>query len=72
MLCFLSIFKGALDVQDPLGLAGDNIPYGQFGRAIARVGDLNKDGFQGTVYLRRIILHFLITSFLYQANLVQN
>lgn len=37
---------GALDVQDPLGLVGDNIPYGQFGRAIARVGDLNKDGFQ--------------------------
>ena len=27
---------------------GDDIPYAQFGRAIARVGDLNKDGFQGT------------------------
>lgn len=26
---------------------GDDIPFAQFGRAIARVGDLNKDGFQG-------------------------
>lgn len=37
---------GALDVQDPLGLVGDDTPYGQFGRAIAGVGDLNKDSFQ--------------------------
>ena len=27
---------------------GDDILYAQFGRAIARIGDLNKDGFQGT------------------------
>ncbi|XP_078376333.1 integrin alpha-4-like isoform X2 [Oculina patagonica] len=38
--------NGALNLQDPLGLMGDNIPYAQFGRAIVRVGDLNKDGFQ--------------------------
>jgi len=31
---------------------GDNVPYAQFGKAIARVGDLNKDGFQGTVNCR--------------------
>lgn len=38
--------NGALNLQDPLGLTGDDIPYAQFGRAIVRVGDLNKDGFQ--------------------------
>ncbi|KAJ7390000.1 integrin [Desmophyllum pertusum] len=38
--------KGALNLQDPLGLMGDDIPYAQFGKAIARVGDLNKDGYQ--------------------------
>lgn len=45
----LFAFQGALDLQDSFGLKGDNIPYAQFGRAIAKVGDLNKDGFQGTV-----------------------
>jgi len=38
--------NGALNLQDALGLMGDDIPFAQFGRAIARVGDLNKDGFQ--------------------------
>lgn len=45
---YILYLQGALNLQDPLGLAGDDIPYAQFGRAIVRVGDLNKDGFQGT------------------------
>jgi len=38
--------KGALNLQDSVGLMGDNVPFAQFGKAIARVGDLNKDSFQ--------------------------
>ncbi|XP_073236240.1 integrin alpha-4-like [Porites lutea] len=38
--------KGALNLQDSQGLKGDNIPNAQFGTTIARVGDLNKDGYQ--------------------------
>lgn len=39
-------FQGALNLQDEV-LEGDKVYNAQFGAAIAAVGDLNQDGFQG-------------------------
>lgn len=41
--------QGALNLQDKV-LEGDKKPNAHFGEAIAAVGDLNKDGFQGIVF----------------------
>ena len=43
----ICLSQGALNLQDKV-LEGDKKYNGHFGEAIAAVGDLNQDGFQGT------------------------
>lgn len=44
------LLQGALNLQDEF-LEGDKKLHAHFGQAIAAVGDLNKDGFEGIIIL---------------------